>query len=156
MKKIISTIKSCHSKWLTFSGRASVSEFWIFEAYTILISVLAFSLLIGINKLCPDSVLLRLVLFSPVVLYLVLIFTASLSLSVRRLHDAGRSAWWLLLIDICITALAALIDAWVYDRVNVRLLNPITLLFCGFMPGQPWENIYGLPPKRKGGAMRNI
>jgi uncharacterized membrane protein YhaH (DUF805 family) len=65
-------VSTCFTKYFTFSGRASRSEYWFF------------ALLGFIIGLIPGLNLLGLVLFIP-----------SLAVTVRRLHDTDRSGWWL-------------------------------------------------------------
>jgi len=63
-----------------FEGRATRKEFWFFVLFFTIIAVLA-SLVHPILQL---------------VVYLV-ILVPYISLTVRRLHDTGRSGWWALL-----------------------------------------------------------
>lgn len=74
------SISACFSKYATFDGRASRSEFWWFVLFTFLVSAA-----IGIvsDKL---SALFSLAVLLP-----------SLAVGARRLHDTDRSAWFLLL-----------------------------------------------------------
>ena len=73
-------IVTCLSKYATFTGRASRSEFWWFFLFQTLVSVAAgmfgdgFSGLIGLSLLLP-----------------------SIAVATRRLHDIDRSGWWQLL-----------------------------------------------------------
>jgi uncharacterized membrane protein YhaH (DUF805 family) len=73
-------IKTCLSKYATFSGRASRPEFWWFVLFTILASAAAS--LIG-ERL---EGLVSLALLLP-----------SLAVGARRLHDIGKSGWFQLL-----------------------------------------------------------
>lgn len=73
--------------YCNFSGRASRSEFWWYVLFTFLVSVV-----IGwIGFVSRDlgnviNTLVGLALLLP-----------GLGLSVRRLHDTGRSGWWILI-----------------------------------------------------------
>lgn len=85
-------ISICFSKYATFSGRASRSEYW----YWILFSSFA-QLLIGIfeassNPYRDPSVLGSLILSALV--------CPSFAVGARRLHDIGRSGWWQLIAII--------------------------------------------------------
>jgi len=76
-----------YKKYADFSGRATRTQYWMFILfymiiYIVLASVDAF-LLGGMPVL---SGIFGLVSIIP-----------SLSIAVRRLHDTGRSGWWLLL-----------------------------------------------------------
>ncbi len=75
-------ISTCMSKYVTFSGRASRSEFWWFFLFTVILtSGLA---LVGAGIL-SDLVSLAITL-------------PALASGSRRLHDVGKSGWWQLLI----------------------------------------------------------
>ena len=73
-------IKSCFSKYVTFEGRASRTEYWWFFLFNFIVHVAA--LFINDNL----YYLVTLGLFLP-----------ALAVSVRRLHDKEKSGWWLLL-----------------------------------------------------------
>jgi uncharacterized membrane protein YhaH (DUF805 family) len=82
-------VSTCLSKYATFEGRASRSEFWWFYLFTVLISwgvtIVGNS---GSNKIGTAlSLLVQLVFLIP-----------SFAVGSRRLHDIGRSGWWQLLI----------------------------------------------------------
>ncbi len=78
-------VSSGLSKYATFSGRARRSEYWFFALFNFLVGVAAGILdaVIGITLLYP---LAALALLLP-----------GLAVAVRRLHDTGRSGWWLLI-----------------------------------------------------------
>ena len=85
------SIKTCFTKYATFSGRASRSEFWF---------LCLFSFLAGIVTVIIDSMILGYPAEEngPVnLIFSVLIFLPSLAVGARRLHDIGRSGWWQLI-----------------------------------------------------------
>lgn len=71
--------------YCNFSGRASRSEFWWFQLFGILLSAVIFPLV------ASDST------FGHIIYYLVCfaLVLPSLGLTVRRLHDIGKSGWWI-------------------------------------------------------------
>ena len=77
------TLKS----YMAFGGRAKRSEFWLFVTAQGSIATVALILLGSV----PDAVGWLLAL------YLLGTLTPTLAATVRRLHDTGRSSWWLLL-----------------------------------------------------------
>ena len=78
------SVKTCFSKYATFSGRASRSEYWYFYLFTILISFFGF--LISSEIASGLVGLISLFFLLP-----------SFAVFVRRLHDIGKSGWnWLL------------------------------------------------------------
>ena len=81
MDDILKAVKTCFNKYVDFSGRAARPEFWWFFLFQI--SVLLVARLIGGD-----------ILYGLVALALLL---PSLAVGARRLHDIGKSAWFLLL-----------------------------------------------------------
>ncbi|MHB1612519.1 MAG: DUF805 domain-containing protein [Sulfobacillus sp.] len=86
-----------------FRGRATRPQFWWFYLFNLLISLLLFSLV----WLFPHSTGLALLH----ALYNLAVFLPSIGLAVRRLHDTGRSAWWLALV---LVPIAGWIVLWVF------------------------------------------
>jgi len=82
------SISTCLSKYATFSGRASRSEYWWFVLFSVLVSF-------GTQFLDIFLGLFLLNLIASLALLL-----PSLAVGVRRLHDTDRSGWWLLLLLI--------------------------------------------------------
>ena len=65
-------IKVCFSKYATFSGRASRSEYWYFFLFSFLLGLIPV-----INYIAALALLIP-----------------SLAVAVRRLHYIGKSGWW--------------------------------------------------------------
>ena len=80
------SISTCFSKYATFSGRASRSEYWWFCLFNFLVSLVAnvIDLAIGLD-FNIISFLIGLILLLP-----------GLGVAVRRCHDTNHSGWWLL------------------------------------------------------------
>ena len=74
-------------RYAQFSGRASLKAFWMFFLVNCLISVVFVVLEIVFQSTWKIEAL-----------YSLLVFLPMLSLTVRRLHDTNRSAWWLLVV----------------------------------------------------------
>ena len=109
-------------KYATFSGRARRSEYWYFFLMYLLIFILlaivdgitgSFSAKSGVGLL---SGVFALAMLLP-----------SLAVGVRRLHDIGRSGWWLLI-------------------AFVPLIGGIVLLLFAVKVGTPGDNEYGATP----------
>jgi len=83
-------IRSVLSQYVGFSGRASRSEYWIWWGFLVVLFVA-----IGATALLFDST--GYIVASVVTLA---IFLPNLAVTVRRLHDTGRSGWWLLIVFI--------------------------------------------------------
>jgi uncharacterized membrane protein YhaH (DUF805 family) len=80
------SISNGFSNFVTFSGRASRSEFWWWTLFAFLANI-ALSVTTGAIGLPFIGGLVSLALLLP-----------SLAVSVRRLHDLDRTGWWLLIM----------------------------------------------------------
>lgn len=115
-------IKRClQEKYADFSGRASRSEFWKFSIAVWLFSTFVQILLqavAGEGSTVAETVvaLLSLALFLP-----------SLAVNARRLHDTGRTGWWLLI-------------------GLVPIIGGLYLLYCCLQASQRGNNQYGPQP----------
>lgn len=99
------SIKTClREKYITFSGRASRSEYWWFQLFFFLI-LFVLGLVVGgfLGFISPSSVLTSNgfggfgIVFGIAMLAL---YIPSISVLVRRFHDRGVSGWWVLAVMI--------------------------------------------------------
>ncbi len=83
-------IRSVFNQYVGFSGRASRSEYWIWWGFLVVVffAIGATALLLGSTGYVVAGVV-SLAIFLP-----------NLAVTVRRLHDTGRSGWWLLIVFI--------------------------------------------------------
>ena len=79
-------ISSSLSKYATFSGRASRSEFWLFYLFYVLLIFLSFFLALASHPLVFLIPAVALGLYIPM-----------WAVSVRRAHDTDNSGWMLLI-----------------------------------------------------------
>ena len=87
--KFTESVKTVYSKYATFSGRATRSEYWWFVLfwYAIILCAVLLGVATGIEKLTSALIgILGAISFIPIV-----------ALRVRRLHDIGKSGWWIFL-----------------------------------------------------------
>ena len=109
----ITAIKTCFSKYADFNGRARRSEFWFWYLFTILVSMF--------SSWIPFASLVMLALAIP-----------TLAAAVRRLHDIGRSGWWVLLnvvpSIICFALLIALLGSALVTLVAAGTYEPEMLI----------------------------
>jgi uncharacterized membrane protein YhaH (DUF805 family) len=90
MMGFMDAIMSCLKGSLSFDGRASKSEFWwFFLAFLIVDFVLAF--IGGFLWGMTDNMAFIYISYLSYILY-----PAYLSAAVRRVHDHGKSGWWIL------------------------------------------------------------
>ena len=89
---IQTSIKTCFSKYATFSGRASRSEFWLFQLFTFLGSIATLIIDVMILGFSLDDA------SSPTnLIFLLIVMIPSVAAGCRRLHDLNKSGWWQLL-----------------------------------------------------------
>ena len=82
------SIKTCLTKkYLSFSGRASRSEFWFFYLFVLVGYIICFTLIMAVSFK----------LFWLMGAFMIGIISPSIGVSVRRLHDVNKSGWFLLL-----------------------------------------------------------
>lgn len=94
-------VKTCFDKYATFKGRARRPEYWYFALFTF-----AGSIILSI----VDAVVFMSQNFSPLSsLFSLAMLVPSLAVGARRLHDIGRSGWWLLIALVPVIGFIVLI-----------------------------------------------
>ncbi|APG28665.1 hypothetical protein A7E78_12980 [Syntrophotalea acetylenivorans] len=109
-------------KYFVFQGRARRKEYWMFTLFNMLVYI-ALMIIEGILGMGGEG---GLGLLST--LYTLAVLLPALGVSVRRLHDTGRSGWWLLI-------------------GLVPLIGGIVLFIFMVLDSQPASNQYGPNPK---------
>ena len=124
---ILQAAKRVLSRYARFSGRASRAELWwwvlgwfVLIAFTRFIDASVIAPVLGFATFAPEagqplSVLVSLALLLP-----------NLAVGARRLHDIGRTGWWL-----CIGIVPA--------------VGALILIYFYVQPTQPGENRFGSP-----------
>ena len=92
------SVKSVYSKYATFSGRASRSEYWYYVLFNILMQFvlggLGFGIGAAIGSNAGESIAFAfIVLYGMIVIWGLVNFLPLLATTVRRLHDTGKSGW---------------------------------------------------------------
>ncbi|MFF9395756.1 DUF805 domain-containing protein [Streptomyces griseoluteus] len=103
-------------KYAVFSGRARRQEYWMFFLFNLIITIV-----LAIVDAALDTQVLQIV-------YGLAVLIPGLAVAVRRLHDTGRSGWWVLISLI-------------------PLVGFIILLVFLASEGKPEANEYGPNPK---------
>lgn len=108
-------VKSGFDHYVKFDGRASRPAFWWWFLFAILVGIAANIIGVGIFDTAVLSYLVSIALILP-----------NLSVAIRRLHDTGRTGWWVLI-------------------GLIPLIGAIVLLIFFLEQGDPGENEYGSP-----------
>lgn len=88
-------IRSVFSKYASASGRATRSEYWFFALFNFL--VIGGTLLIGFLFSGAGSDALGMLFGLIYAIFILAVLVPSITVSIRRLHDAGYSGWLYLL-----------------------------------------------------------
>ena len=85
-------VSSCFANYVTFSGRASRSEYWHWCLFLFVGGVCAL--------IADGNILFSQNMSIPKFEFIFTVVTAlpGLAVSVRRLHDVNKSGWWLLIM----------------------------------------------------------
>jgi uncharacterized membrane protein YhaH (DUF805 family) len=104
-------------KYAVFGGRARRMEYWYFVLFNFIIAVVLglIDQLVGTNGVLGS-------------LYALAVLLPSIGVSIRRLHDTGRSGWWLFI-------------------GLIPLIGAIILIIFMVGDSQPETNQYGPSPK---------
>ncbi|MCL2336888.1 MAG: DUF805 domain-containing protein [Firmicutes bacterium] len=147
MDNYISVLK----KYAVFGGRARRKEYWMFFLFNVIIAVI-FGVLIGLSSVIGLRALGGLFTII-IIIYGLAVLLPSLGVSVRRLHDTGRSAWWLLLVIVPAVIVSIFTNAGLHGSLMglIRLIYYVCevvfiVLLC--LDSQPGENQYGPNPKQ--------
>ena len=133
-------VRTVLGKYATFSGRARRSEYWWWSLICSIVVTALYILaiaLVGVQAITdPEATspgaggVGGLLVVGLLFLFALGTLLPSLAVSVRRLHDTGRSGWWYLLVFVPFGSIAMLVFA--------------------VMDSTPGPNAYGPSPKGVG------
>ncbi|MBF0709152.1 MULTISPECIES: DUF805 domain-containing protein [Bacillales] len=103
--------------YVNFQGRARRKEYWMFTLFNVIFSIV----LTIVESLADISPFLTSI-------YSLFIILPSLAVTVRRLHDTGRSGWWVLI-------------------GLIPLIGSIVILVFTCLDSDVEENRFGINPK---------
>jgi uncharacterized membrane protein YhaH (DUF805 family) len=109
--------------YVNFRGRARRKEYWMFTLVNALIAlgIFVIEMLAGIDGWLYG-------------LYSLFVFLPSFAVAIRRLHDTGRSGWWILISLI-------------------PIVGAIVILVFMCLEGESQSNKWGQNPKFGGGYL---
>jgi uncharacterized membrane protein YhaH (DUF805 family) len=110
----VDAVKSVYTRYVDFSTRSSRSEYWWFVLFYVIAGIVLgiVDMIIGINILTAILMLGSII--------------PGIAVGVRRLHDIGRSGWWMLIGFI-------------------PLVN-LLLIYWYVLPGEEGDNAWGSNP----------
>lgn len=137
MSTFTGAVKQFFTKYATFSGRSSRSDYWWVVLFNFLVQTALF-ILFGGSLVSSISALAKNVndplalsgligFYSVMGLYSLAILLPSLALIVRRLHDTGRGGGWIFISF-------------------VPLIGGIWLFILMLLDSEPYENRFGPNP----------
>jgi len=134
-------VRTClQQKFADFSGRARRSEYWWFALFGFAAQIVASILnsILHLPSTGTSSLLGTLVSLA--------LLVPGLAVGIRRLHDTGRSGWWLLIALIPLVGAIVLLVFFVQDSQGDNAYGPSPKGGAGMYGqfGQP--PTYGQPP----------
>lgn len=119
------SVRTVFSKYAVFSGRATRPEYWWWVLFSIIVSVVMGILDAAIVAPLVGSEIFEAEASGPLgIIASLALLLPSLAVSVRRLHDIGRSGWWLLI-------------------VLVPIIGWLVLIYWHVQPSAEGRNAYG-------------
>lgn len=101
--------KLAFQKYADFSGRSRRSEYWYFTL---------FNALIGYGLLFIGGAINETLGFGLYAIYLLAAIVPGIAVAIRRMHDTGRSGWWVLIGLIPLVGAILLIVWFATDGVR--------------------------------------
>ena len=89
----VSAITTCLRKYAVFRGRATRAEFWWWALAVFIVSIVLTSIIDGVISAVTGGRVEE-VLSG---IFFLAVLLPNLAVTVRRLHDIGKTGWWLLL-----------------------------------------------------------
>lgn len=139
---------------LNFRGRARRMEYWVFYMVNglLILPLVLFGNIAAELKLGNTEIILAVVNVGSLIWNLTTLIP-SVSVSVRRFHDVGISAKWLLFVYASLIAIPALMFWGGVDETTwltglaVMLMFGLATFIVPLLPGQPHDNDWGPNPK---------
>ncbi len=132
-------------KYATFSGRASRSEYWWYSLFCFIVAMVCLAAGLALGALFGGAAAMQggdsaldlgvagfgigfLIGYLILLIFALATLVPSIAVTMRRLHDSGRSGWWYLISF-------------------VPYVGGIVLFIFMLLEGQPGENKYGPAPE---------
>lgn len=131
----IEAVKYNFQHYADFKGRAQRSQYWWWFLFVVLTNAIFSTIdsaagwdIIQLPDMEGTTVPVEVSGFGPLAsIWFIALLLPNIAVGVRRLHDTGKSGWWLLLNLLC-------------------CIGSIILLIWYLLPGNKGENRYGADP----------
>ena len=110
-------------KYAVFTGRARRKEYWYFFLFNMIASLIL-GFIDGLTGMYNPAIGLGVL----GAIYTLAVILPGIGVTIRRLHDTGKSGWWFLIVFI-------------------PIIGPLTLLVFFVLDSDPQENRFGPNPK---------
>ena len=133
--------------YASFQGRSTRKEFWIFALLFAVVTVAAHFIDARDGEIVPIAGGMgALELTAQLVLILPFI-----TVGARRLHDTGRSGWWLLFLYLpwLATTIAVGSERAMIAAAGAFIVGALVLIVQLCLPGEAGENRFGPDPRRE-------
>jgi uncharacterized membrane protein YhaH (DUF805 family) len=121
-------VANVFKNYANFKGRARRSEYWWFLVFNSLVSIFLNCIIQPIANSNPDSMFLLGLALILYLAYLGGMIIPAWAVTVRRLHDIGKSGWWWLI-------------------ALIPIVGSLVLLVWSCQDSDVCENKYGSSPK---------
>ncbi len=114
-------------RYVDFAGRSRRREYWFFALGNVVIAIVLMLIERMLGMASGGYGILT-------IIFELAILVPSIAVSIRRLHDTGRSGWWILI-------------------AFVPILGALVLLYFMLLDSEPGMNAYGPNPKEAGAVV---
>ncbi|MDR0420003.1 MAG: DUF805 domain-containing protein [Prevotellaceae bacterium] len=137
-----------------FNGRASRKEYWMFFLFHIA-AIFAIALLGTLVGMIIDKYEYQYYAIIPIMMYYALTAIPFLALTMRRLHDSGKSGWWLLLgltsaLYTIVVNSSNVDEEWKIITGALVIAAAVCMLVFMLLAGDKDTNKYGERPENIG------
>ena len=115
-------------KYAVFDGRARRKEYWMFLLFHTMVVVALLIVNAIIISSVSESTLAQVAVVLPITVYMLGVLCPALGVTIRRLHDTGKSGWWIFIS-------------------LVPIIGGLWFLYLMVIDGTPGDNQYGPSPK---------
>ena len=115
-------------KYAVFDGRARRKEYWMFLLFHMIVVIGLLIINAIIISSVSESTLAQVAVVLPMTVYMLGVLCPALGVTIRRLHDTGKSGWWIFIS-------------------LVPVIGGLWFLYLMVIDGTPGDNQYGPSPK---------